>query len=354
MRILADGLVYYSNGRGGIARYWSETIRAFNRFAVPDRMDLIIPGGSNIIPPVPHAVERSWQAKWFMLGADIFHSSYYRAWPSLRNIPLVTTVYDWVTADLLHYSSCGASSYGPGFVEMQKKCISKSAGIIAISEDVKRRTMEITHFPEDRIEVAHLATGGAFAQDLPSGFEIKSFRYEHTGGAPYFLHVGRKKSYKNFRTILEGYLSIAHKTDCHLLVVGGEDALTDDLAYEIYRAHAENKVNILPHVSDDELRVAYAASEAFLSASLEEGFGLPLLEALVSGARPILSDIPVYHEVAGDMAEYLPPSDPEAWADAMLREHTWIPEYRSRVLEKYSWEKTAEAHRRLYRKLLDK
>ena len=166
------------------------------------------------------------------------------------------------------------------------------------------------------------------------------------------MHVGRKYSYKNFRTVLEGYLQIADKTDRHLLVVGGEDALSDDLAHAVYRARAEKKVHVLPFVSDVDLRLAYAASDGFLSASLGEGFGIPILEALASGAKPILSDIPVYREVAGDMAEYLPASDPEAWADTMLRDHPWKPEYRDAVLARYSWKKCAEAHLRLYRKIL--
>ena len=348
MRILIDGAVYSNNGLGGIGRYWTETITAFNALGKRDCMDLVIPAKSRHTPVLPHRKEQTWQAWRSMLMADIFHSSYYRLWPQMRVVPVVTTIYDWITADLSLYFSNRR-----GFVATQKKAIAKSNGLIVISNDVKQRTIELTRFPEERIEVAYPAIGGIFATPPPSSFDIKSFRYEHTGGAPYFLHVGRRDYYKNFRTILEAYLTIADKTDRHLLIVGGEASLPDDLAYKVYCAHAENKVTLLPYVSDFDLRTAYAASDGFLSASLGEGFGIPIIEALASGAKPILSDIPIYREVAGDMADYLPPSDPGAWAEAMLNDHPWKPEYRDAVLEKYTWRKTAEAHARLYRKLLN-
>lgn len=347
MRICVDGIVYGNNGLGGIARYWTETIREFNRPGSRDCMELVIPKKAKTIPRLPHSRQLSWPALRTMLAADIYHTSYYSIWPRMRCVPVVTTVYDWITADLPHYYSNGV-----GFVNAQKSAIAKSDGLVVISEDVRRLTIGHTRFPEERIEVAYPAVGGVFASPLPSDFDTKSFRYAHTGGAPYFLHVGRRNYYKNFRTILEGYLAIAGKTDRHLLVVGGENGFPDDLAHMVFRAGAEKKVNILPYVSDADLRIAYAASDGFLSASLGEGFGIPLLEALASGAKPVVSDIPVYHEVAGDMADYLPPSDPEAWADAMLRDHPWKSEFRDAVLEKYTWEKTAEAHLRLYRKLL--
>ena len=350
IRILADGVVYHGNGLGGIARYWTETIRAFNAMGESACMELVVPPKSSRPRGLSFNVEGTWRAIRSMLAADIFHSSYYRIWPSMRMIPLVTTVYDWITGDVpLYYSNYNWSA----FAAMQKRVVSRSSGVIAISEDVKRRTVELTGFPEDRIEVAHLATGGVFAEDIPPDSDKETFRQLHTGGAPFFVHVGRKNGYKNFRVVLDGYLRIADRTDRHLLAVGGEDTLPDDLAYSVFRAHAEKKVHILPHAPDGTLRLAYAASDGFLSASLGEGFGLPILEALASGAKPILSDIPVYREVAGDMAEYLPPSDPDAWADAMLRDHLWNPEWRERVLGMYSWKKTAEAHLRLYRKLLD-
>ena len=49
-----------------------------------------------------------------------------------------------------------------------------------------------------------------------------------TGGAPYLIHVGHRKNYKNFRTILKAFCRMAPKTDRHLLIIGGKDRLDED------------------------------------------------------------------------------------------------------------------------------
>ncbi len=65
---------------------------------------------------------------------------------------------------------------------------------------------------------------------------------------------------------------------------------------------------------------AYRAADLFLGpARPEEGFGLPVLEALASGLPCLLSDTPGHREIAGEAAEYFPDGDPEGLADALSR-----------------------------------
>ncbi len=52
--------------------------------------------------------------------------------------------------------------------------------------------------------------------------------------------------------------------------------------------------------------------------SLAEGYGLPLAEALTQGTPVLCSDIPVFHEVGGDIPDYLVPTDGAAWRAAVL------------------------------------
>jgi glycosyltransferase involved in cell wall biosynthesis len=62
-------------------------------------------------------------------------------------------------------------------------------------------------------------------------------------------------------------------------------------------------------VTDDEYREILRSATALVSASRDEGFGIPLVEAMALGTPVIVSDIPVFHEIGGDAAGYFDPDD---------------------------------------------
>jgi glycosyltransferase involved in cell wall biosynthesis len=85
----------------------------------------------------------------------------------------------------------------------------------------------------------------------------------------------------------------------------------------------------------------YTKSKLFVSPSLYEGFGMPTIEALALGLPVAVSDIPVFHEVAGDLATYFDPRDPSdiaAKLGPMLADpKPPDPELVRRVLAPYFW-----------------
>ncbi len=107
-------------------------------------------------------------------------------------------------------------------------------------------------------------------------------------------------------------------------------------------------VKIIYHGGFDALKEAkILADDALLvSASLSEGFGLPTVEAMEFGVPVVLSDIPVFHEVAGPAARYFNPLDPRAFADAVQSVDS--QEVRAEMAkkgmaeaQKFDWEKSA-------------
>jgi glycosyltransferase involved in cell wall biosynthesis len=69
---------------------------------------------------------------------------------------------------------------------------------------------------------------------------------------------------------------------------------------------------------DSELAVYLSHAQALLMPSFAEGFGLPVIEALAVGIPVIASDLNVFHEIAGDVPDYLDPLDGPRWADLIL------------------------------------
>lgn len=85
------------------------------------------------------------------------------------------------------------------------------------------------------------------------------------------------------------------------------------------RLAPEGSLVVHDGVTDEQYRAALASATALVSASRQEGFGIPLVEAMAEGTPIVVSDIPVFHEIGGDVAEYFDPADPLSLAAAVRR-----------------------------------
>jgi len=131
-------------------------------------------------------------------------------------------------------------------------------------------------------------------------------------GVPYFLVVGSIEPRKNHSTILDAFEILWQRGEMiNLLIVGGHGWKSQNFIQRVEQHPLLNKHLFMPErVNDTELNCVYKAAEALIIASFEEGFGLPIVEACQRGLDVICSDIPVFHEVAGDRATYFDPYDP--------------------------------------------
>lgn len=151
--------------------------------------------------------------------------------------------------------------------------------------------------------------------------EAKPVRPAVAGGvAGFALTVGRLNVRKNLGTALLGALRSGRLSERNpLLVVGGEDGKTAELPYEVRAATDAGFIRFVPYVTDSELAWLYANADVFLYVALDEGFGLPPIEALHFGTPVVVSDIAVFHENLGSYATYVDPHDPDAIADALAQ-----------------------------------
>ena len=138
------------------------------------------------------------------------------------------------------------------------------------------------------------------------------------GVESFMLTVGRLNVRKNLALTLQAAVASEQATpERPLVVVAARDGKDEPLPAEVTAAHERGAIRFVPFVSDAELAWLYANADLFLYLALDEGFGLPPVEALHWGCPAIVSDIDVFHENLGSHVTYVDPRDPQAVAAAV-------------------------------------
>jgi len=162
-----------------------------------------------------------------------------------------------------------------------------------------------------------------------------------------FLCVATLEPRKGQRQILEAVEQLwAQEDDVNLVLVGQQGWKMEELAERI-RTHPElgHRLFWLQGISDEYLEKIYSACSGLIAASLNEGFGLPLIEAARQGLSIIARDIPVFREVAAENAYYFAGETPPELANALqkwlaLFAHEQHPQ--SHALHWSTWQQSTE------------
>jgi glycosyltransferase involved in cell wall biosynthesis len=173
----------------------------------------------------------------------------------------------------------------------------------------------------------------------------------------YLLFLGTLEPRKNLDVILDAYTELVRgsRRAPRLVIAGGgsPDARPwlDRMAQEPLRTHVVYK----GYIADDEREALYAGARALLLPSLDEGFGLPVLEAMSAGVPVVTSNRGSLPEVAGTAGVLLDPIDVSAWAatiEKLATDGRWTTELACQSLERakaFTWDRAATELRQAYR-----
>ncbi len=181
-----------------------------------------------------------------------------------------------------------------------------------------------------------------------------------TRAEPYLLFVGTIEPRKSVETLVRAFEEIAAKIDGLRLVVAGLPGWkAGQTKTALERSHFRDRIDVLGFVRDDELVELYRNAAVFVYPSLEEGFGLPVLEAMAYYLPVVTTKNSAMEEVSQGYASLVAGGDVEGLADAIIKELEAPESLRQdrmtiakERLSIYTWERSARGHLAIYEGLL--
>jgi len=301
-----------------------------------------------------------WQAQVFRIafnrlvpGARLFHATEHLLLP-LRDVPTVMTVHDLIFKlfpqhhKKLNYWFLNAAM--PLFVR-------RADAIIVVSQATKNDLIRHYGTPDNKITVVHEAAAPHFR--VPPDSEVTRVRAIYDLPDRFLLAVGTIEPRKNLTRLAESLARLRQDhRDLQLIVVGAKGWLYDDFFARLEELGVQDAVRLLGYVPDADLPAIFRAATVYVMASLYEGAGLPVLEAMACGAPVVSSRESSMPELGADVARYFNPYDVNHMTDVigmvlddpLLRDEMAAagPERAAR----FSWQRAARETLSVYRGIM--
>jgi len=238
------------------------------------------------------------------------------------------------------------------FVTLARDHVRRADGVLCVSEYTASEARRLLGVPEEKIAVTphgvdpiyRTAVGDDEAEET-----LRRLRLPRGG----ILYVGSAEKRKNLVTLVMAYMTLARRRRLPPLILAGPGS---DWAQGGNRVGPQ--IVATGYLDRPDLRVLMAVSSMLVLPSLEEGFGLPVVEAMAAGLPVVCSSGSALAEVAGDAACLVEPRDFAGIAHAverLLDDRALAAEMRRRGLERsrrFDWEDTAARTLAFYHKVL--
>lgn len=223
--------------------------------------------------------------------------------PYKCSIPIVSVVHD-----------AFPRTHGNWFPSRKRKILDtltnlackKSKKVITVSEFSKKSLAKAYNVPRDRFVVAYNGPGNQVVHGLKPCEELIS-----AASGRYIFTVSTLEPRKNLDGLIKGFEILKREKqfkDVSLIVAGARGWMESELLDQVEKSPCKSDIHFLGYVTEDILHAYLVGADTFALVSHVEGFGIPVLEAMIAGTPIVTSRSSSLPEVAGEFANYCEPS----------------------------------------------
>jgi glycosyltransferase involved in cell wall biosynthesis len=327
MKILFDARWINNSSPDGITRYSRELIKELSK---KEKLTLLVSNKDQLIdlpkleyiltnkPTSPKELRQARQLNKYSF--DIVYTPHFIFGGRGRKFKLIRTVHDLIPFNQKSKDAKLAWKLFYSNTSFLKNLLNDCEGVVTVSQTVKKELSDLT------------SNSIAVVYNAPVRLPEKSVKTKKE-----ILYIGRYEEYKNVKVLVK---AINELEDVVLNLAGNcSSEYKNEL---LYLADDRQRVRFLGRITDEEYAKLLGESMALVLPSREEGFGLPIIEAMSVGCPVICSDIDIFREVGGEAAIYFNPDSSKDLASKIrILEDSKIREKASKIslanAKRFSW-----------------
>ncbi len=324
---------------------------------VPENVNLIATSGPGGRLGKIWFEQRTFPKMIAQCKADIAHVPYWGP-PLSSPARLVTSILDVVQLIIPNYTATLGSRL---YLSLVRAASNNMAHTITISASAQRDIVAYLGIPVEAITVTHLGIDDRFHPRMGAEHD-EAVRQKYSLPERFVLYLGGFDVRKQVDLLLFAYTYVVQgDAEQTPLVLAGKEPTWGTAVFPDMRAYAqkldlEETLYWCGYIDEADKPALYRLADVFVSPSMYEGFGLPVLEAMASGTPVVANKISVYEEILGDGAYLTDNARSMAGAIlALLNQEDFRQSMINQGLAQatpYRWRSTAEKTREVYQKVI--
>jgi glycosyltransferase involved in cell wall biosynthesis len=252
------------------------------------------------LPRPPNVKRRFLSDSWGSRSAGLFHGLNQRL-PSRRFRRQIATFHDLFVLS----GEYSTPEFRERFAIQARDAASRADIVIAVSAFTAAQVESLLNVPSSRIRVIH---HGIVPRPVPRLAPLRE---------KVVLCVGAIQARKNQARLIRAFRAMPG--DWSLVLAGSHGYAADEAIQAAAQSPATSRIHLTGYLTEEQLRGWYARAGIFAFPSLDEGFGMPALEAMAAGIPVIAGNRSALPEVCGPAAALIDPSNEEEISEALIR-----------------------------------